>query len=169
MSRDSVRNTMKFKVEDFTFFTRWRQEHYNLLEMLIYEAYVYCTSFDSVFSLARGRWVLFYQNPFKLFPDLVLSLLYFSQLNLTCKLTKIAYSFTLFLQVSYSVKPMREWFLIKHTSIRENKANVTKPNTTKDMWENLEQVESIKLRVTFSDELRFTKYTVNWVQWHKFK
>lgn len=161
--RDSVHSTMKFKVEDFTFFMLGRQEHYNLLEMLIYEAYIYGTSFDSVFSTAR-RWVPFYQNAFKLFPDLPLFLLYFSQLNLTCKLTKTAYSFMLFLQPSHAVKPMRERIISKHTRIRENKTSLTKTNTTKDTWDNPEQVESIKSRVTFSDGLKFnTKYTVNWL------
>lgn len=114
----------------------------SLLEMVIDETYIYCTSFDSVFSTARERQVLFYQKPFNLFPDLIHSYLYFSQMNLTCKWTKIAYSFMLFLQASYSVKS-REIFIPEHTRITENKANKNKlQNTGQPIASTVQQIKS---------------------------
>lgn len=101
----------------------------SLLEMLTDETYTYCTSFDSVFSTARERQVLFYQKHFNLFPDLIHSHLYFSQGNLTCKWTTIAYSFTLFLQASYSVKS-REILVSERTRITEDNANKSKLQNT---------------------------------------
>lgn len=56
--------------------------------------------------------------------------LYFSQVNLTCKWTKITYSFMLFLQESYSVKS-REIFLSEHARITENKADKNKQQNTR--------------------------------------
>lgn len=101
----------------------------SLLEMLTDETYTYCTNFDSVFSTARERQVLFYRKLFNLFPDLIHSHLYFSKVILTCKWTKTAYSFTLFLQASCSVKS-REIFIYEHKRITENKANKSKLQNT---------------------------------------
>lgn len=56
---------LKFHVEGKSFTS--------LLEMLIDETYIHCTSFDSVFSIARKRQVLFYQKPFNLFPSVLLT------------------------------------------------------------------------------------------------
>lgn len=56
---------LKFHVEGKSFTS--------LLEMLTDDTYIHCTSFDSVFSTARERQVLFYQKPFNLFPSVFLT------------------------------------------------------------------------------------------------